>query len=107
MYIAAFIIILGVLIFVHELGHFLAAKGFGVRVDEFALGFPPKIVSKKVGNTEYILNALRHIVWQNSNSPRILDVDDRQLFYWQMAAINFDYNIIQNGGGGPVGPNAP
>jgi regulator of sigma E protease len=58
MYIIVFIIILGILIFVHELGHFLAAKGFGIRVDEFALGFPPRIFSKKVGETEYSLNLI-------------------------------------------------
>jgi regulator of sigma E protease len=48
------IIILGVLIFVHELGHFLMAKKAGIRVDEFALGFPPKILSKKIGETTSI-----------------------------------------------------
>jgi regulator of sigma E protease len=52
------IIILGVLIFVHELGHFLMAKKAGIRVDEFALGFPPKILSKKIGETEYCLNLI-------------------------------------------------
>lgn len=58
MYIILFIIILGILIFVHELGHFLSAKLFGVRVDEFALGFPPRIVSKKIGETDYVLNSI-------------------------------------------------
>jgi regulator of sigma E protease len=53
-----FIIILAVLIFVHELGHFLAAKRSGIRVDEFGLGFPPKVISKKVGETTYTLNAI-------------------------------------------------
>jgi regulator of sigma E protease len=52
------IIILGILVFVHELGHFLMAKKWGIRVDEFALGFPPKILSKKVGETEYCLNLI-------------------------------------------------
>ena len=51
-----FLIILGALVFVHELGHFIAAKKAGIRVDEFALGFPPKIVAKKVGETTYSLN---------------------------------------------------
>lgn len=50
--------ILGVLIFVHELGHFISAKLSGVRVDAFALGMGPKLISKKVGETEYMLNAL-------------------------------------------------
>ncbi|MEK7606077.1 MAG: site-2 protease family protein [Patescibacteria group bacterium] len=53
-----FIIVLAVLILVHELGHFLAAKSAGVRVDEFGLGFPPKVVSWKPENSEttYSLN---------------------------------------------------
>ena len=51
-----FLIILGALIFVHELGHFITAKKAGIRVDEFALGFPPKLASKKIGETLYSLN---------------------------------------------------
>lgn len=51
----AFIIVLGVIIFVHELGHFIAAKLVGIRVETFSLGFPPKMVSKKIGETEYVL----------------------------------------------------
>lgn len=51
-----FIIILAVLVLVHECGHFLFAKRFGIRVDEFGLGFPPKIWGKKMGETEYTLN---------------------------------------------------
>ncbi|RJP80931.1 MAG: RIP metalloprotease RseP [Candidatus Zixiibacteriota bacterium] len=51
----AFIVVLGVIIFVHELGHFLAAKAVGIRVETFSLGFPPKAVSRKVGETEYVI----------------------------------------------------
>lgn len=51
-----FIIVLGVLIFVHELGHFLVAKKCGMRVDEFGLGFPPRVFGKKIGETIYSLN---------------------------------------------------
>ena len=53
-----FIIVLAVLIFVHELGHFLAAKLFGIRVDAFKLGFGPKIFTWKRGETEYGVNWL-------------------------------------------------
>lgn len=56
--ILAFIFVFGVLVFIHELGHFLAAKKMGVRVDEFAFGFPPKIWSWKKGNTTYAINAI-------------------------------------------------
>ncbi|MEK7136104.1 MAG: site-2 protease family protein [Patescibacteria group bacterium] len=51
-----FILIIAVLVFVHELGHFLAAKFFGVRVDEFGLGFPPRAIAWKKGETTYSLN---------------------------------------------------
>lgn len=48
-----FIVLLLVLIFVHELGHFLAAKLVGVKVERFSLGFPPKAWSRTIGETEY------------------------------------------------------
>ncbi len=52
----AFIIVLGFLVFVHELGHFGAAKMVGVEVKEFSIGFPPKITSKVFRGTEYIIS---------------------------------------------------
>ncbi len=55
--IVSFIIVLGILIFVHELGHFLFAKLFGVRVLTFSLGFGPKVFSRVYGETEYQLSA--------------------------------------------------
>src|SRR5579872_3290406 len=58
MTIVIFIIIIAVLIFVHELGHFSLAKLFHIRVDEFAIGFPPKLASIKKGETVYALNLL-------------------------------------------------
>ncbi len=51
----SFIVVLLILIFVHELGHFLAAKMVGVKVERFSLGFPPKAISKTIGETEYQL----------------------------------------------------
>jgi regulator of sigma E protease len=54
----AFILIIGLLIFVHELGHFIAAKKCGVLVEEFAIGFPPRLYSFKRGETTYSLNAI-------------------------------------------------
>lgn len=52
------IIVLGVMIFFHELGHFLLAKYFNVKVLKFALGFGPKIVSREYGETEYSIRYL-------------------------------------------------
>jgi len=51
-----FVIILGVIIFVHELGHFVAAKSSGMRIDEFGFGFPPRLWGIKRGGTTYSLN---------------------------------------------------
>jgi regulator of sigma E protease len=53
-----FLVILLVLVIVHEFGHFIMAKWSNMRVDEFAFGFPPRIFSKKVGETTYSFNAL-------------------------------------------------
>jgi len=53
-----FFIILLVLVLVHEFGHFFTAKSFGIRVDEFGFGFPPKLFSFKRGETEYSFNLL-------------------------------------------------
>ena len=49
---------LGILVTVHELGHFLAARLFKMRVDAFSIGFPPNIVDKQVGATRYRLGAV-------------------------------------------------
>ncbi len=54
----AFIIVLGVLVFVHEFGHFIVARFFGVGVLKFSLGFGPKIFGKKVGLTDYRVSAI-------------------------------------------------
>lgn len=53
-----FIAVLFVLILVHEWGHYITAKKTGMRVDEFGIGFPPKLFGKKKGETEYTINAL-------------------------------------------------
>lgn len=51
-----FIITLGVLVLVHELGHFLAAKACGMRVDRFSIGFPPRAFGRKFGETDYCIS---------------------------------------------------
>jgi regulator of sigma E protease len=56
--IIAFLFVLGVLIFVHELGHFLMARRIGVRVLTFSLGFGPKLLSFRRGDTEYCISAV-------------------------------------------------
>lgn len=56
--IIAFIFVFGVVVLVHELGHFLSARRFGVKVEEFALGMPPRIFARKKGETTYALNLI-------------------------------------------------
>jgi regulator of sigma E protease len=55
-YVIGFVVLLGVLIFVHELGHFLIAKILGVKVLKFSMGFPPAMIKRQWGETEYILS---------------------------------------------------
>jgi regulator of sigma E protease len=53
-----FLVVLGVLVAFHELGHFLAARWVGVRVLKFSLGFGPKLIGRQVGETEYLISAV-------------------------------------------------
>ena len=54
----AFVIVLGVLVFFHEFGHFLIAKLMGVGVEKFSLGFGPRLIGKTVGITDYRISAI-------------------------------------------------
>lgn len=56
-YLVAILLFL-ILIVIHEFGHFIAAKAMGVRVNEFAVGFGPKLFSKRIGETKYALNLI-------------------------------------------------
>jgi regulator of sigma E protease len=55
-YIFYFILTLGILVLVHELGHFLAAKLFKMRVERFSIGFPPRAFGKQIGETDYCIS---------------------------------------------------
>ena len=54
----AIVFVFGLLVLVHEFGHFITAKKTGMRVDEFAIGFGPKLVSTKRGETVYSIRAI-------------------------------------------------
>lgn len=56
--ILVFLLVLSVLVFVHELGHFLAAKACGIYCDRFSLGMPPRVIGFKWGETDYCIGAL-------------------------------------------------
>lgn len=53
----AAILLLSVLVFLHELGHFIVAKLVGIRVETFSIGFPPRLFGKKIGDTDYCISA--------------------------------------------------
>ena len=53
-----FIVTLLVLVLIHEFGHFLMAKRFGIKVEEFGFGIPPRVWGKKIGETLYSINWL-------------------------------------------------
>src|SRR3989304_6211169 len=56
MTILLFIIVLSIMVLIHELGHFIAARRVGIKVEEFGFGFPPKIFSFQRGETLYSIN---------------------------------------------------
>ena len=56
--IIVFLVILSLLVLVHEAGHFFTAKKFGIKVEEFGFGFPPRLFAKKIGETLYSINWL-------------------------------------------------
>jgi regulator of sigma E protease len=53
-----FIFVLGLLVFIHEFGHFILAKLVRIRVERFSLGFPPRLIGKKIGETDYCISAI-------------------------------------------------
>jgi regulator of sigma E protease len=73
--ILAFVFVIGVLVFVHELGHYLAARRIGVRVLKFSLGFGPRIAGFTRGDTEYCISAIPlggyvKMAGENADDPR-------------------------------------
>lgn len=94
----SFILVLGLLIFVHELGHFIFAKLFGVRVLKFSLGFGPKVFGKVIGETEYVVSAFPlggfvKMFGENPDEQSVPDEDKRASFahkpVWQRFLIVF------------------
>ena len=80
-FVFAFVLMLGVLVFVHELGHFLAARRLGVRVLTFSLGFGPKLLKVKRGDTEYCISAIPlggyvKMAGENPDDPRTGNRDE-------------------------------
>ena len=87
-----FFLVLGVIVAIHEFGHFLFAKIFGIKVLKFSIGFNPTILSKKIGETEYAIGAVPlggyvkmegEFSGQKSSDPRSYDLKPR----WQRIVI--------------------
>src|SRR3989338_6772760 len=114
------------LIILHELGHFLLAKLFGMRVDEFAVGFPPRLWARKIGKTLYSFHSLllgcfmkihgEDILQQNtdqdsfSNKPlwqRVLVVLGGVLAFWVVAWVLFSFLAGSQGLPAMVGDQEP
>lgn len=108
MFLTAFIafISLIILVFLHELGHFWTAKKFGVKVEEFGFGYPPRIWGKKIGETIYSVNLLPFGAFiripeepsSESSSffakplwQRFLIIFNGALMFWIVAAILFTF----------------
>ncbi|MCD6570858.1 MAG: RIP metalloprotease RseP [Deltaproteobacteria bacterium] len=81
----AFLIVLGILIFFHELGHFLVAKANKVGVLKFSLGFGPAILKRRIGETEYRLSAIPlggyvKMLGENESEEEITHIDPKRSF---------------------------
>lgn len=91
--ILAAIFVIGTLVFVHELGHFVIAKMRDVKVLKFSLGFPPTMISKKIGETEYCISwiPLGGYVKMEGEDPQEADPDDPRNFankkVWERSSI--------------------
>jgi regulator of sigma E protease len=92
-----FLLVLGVLVFIHELGHFIAAKKNGVKVEEFGLGYPPRAWGKKVGETLYSLNIIPlggfvKVFGEEYHEEKKIDPEEKKRAFiykkpWQKAVI--------------------
>ena len=90
-FIIAFLSLIG-LVVLHEFGHFILAKKFGVKVEEFGIGYPPRIFGKKIGETIYSLNLLPFGAFVKMPGE-IGDADNKRSFshqaVWKRAVIAF------------------
>ena len=89
-----FVIGLGLVIFVHELGHFTVAKAVGIRVEQFALGFGPRLFGFKRGETDYRVNLLPmggyvKMTGQEDFAPMREEEDDPRAFYHKPVSARF------------------
>lgn len=98
------ILLIGLLIFVHELGHFLSARALGIKVSRFALGFPigPTLWSKKIGDVEYLVHACLlggYVAFPDDDKDSDLPLDSKDRFanrpVWQRMIV-ISAGVISN-----------
>ncbi len=106
-YAVSFIVVVGLIILVHELGHFLAARAVGIRVDRFSIGFGPKIAAIQRGETEYRLSwvplggyvKMAGMIDESLENPDHYDPNDQRLFLnrklWQKV-LTVSAGVIMN-----------
>lgn len=86
----AFIIVIGILVFIHEFGHFVVARLCGVGVDVFSLGFGPKVLKKQVGRTLYCLSAIPlggYVKMVGEEPGADIDPEDAALSFTQKSVL--------------------
>ena len=86
-YIFSIIFVLSILVFFHELGHFLFAKLFGVRVERFSIGFPPRLFGVKWGDTDYCVSAIPF-----GGYVKMAGVVDESMDTSQLTGAPFEFN---------------
>jgi regulator of sigma E protease len=106
-YIVSFVVVVGLIIMVHELGHFLAARAVGIRVDRFSIGFGPKLLAIQRGETEYRLSwvplggyvKMAGMIDESLENPNDFDPNDQRLFMnrkvWQKV-LTVSAGVIMN-----------
>ena len=88
--VVSFLVLLGVLIFIHEFGHFIVAKRCGVKVLNFSLGFGPKLFSKTVGETEYAISLL-----PLGGYVRLFGEDEKEIVSEEEKQRSFSYQPLK------------
>ena len=86
----AFVIVLGILVFVHELGHFLVAKRAGIQVDEFAFGYPPRLLRLWQQKGSIVLGGRRLVIGRRTRVSRDIEAGRRVVYSSQPTANGED-----------------
>lgn len=95
--ILTFIVVLGILVFVHESGHYLAARHVGIRVLQFSIGFPPRLWGRKVGDTEYLISWIPLGGYVRLEGQNIEDENPRDPRNWAAKSVPQRFYVLVAG----------